>query len=624
MVATNGVLLDPEAGTEATVLQGTHNLNEGRAVLFQPSTGRTRYLEMPGGSGSWSVLPVGGGEAWLGSHLHGFLYHLAPGAESLRRIDLPRPTPKSYEWIWSLDRGSDGLLYLGAYPEGALLRCHPESGRIEELGALNPDTSRSHYLRSITGQFPGKLFVGMGAQAELMEYDIATGQLTPMLPEKYRERSFVYHVERAGKYLAAGLSHHDDLLLFDPDTRQLVHALEAPDGRGLWMANRNSFIAVGEDIYFTTSGDDTLWAWNPEKDSLRVIREGIGRMVGLAAERYFFFMDAFAVYRILDTVTGEVIHEQPSRFEGNGMSLHALSTGPGQTVVGGIFINQGFFSYDESSQKLFAPGASISHGGQIDCLTTCNDKVYIGHYTTARISVYDPKQPWNPGLQDGANPRVIGEAGNDQDRFPHCLTAGNGRIYFGSIPDYGRLGGALVILDPASGKITTHRHVVENQSVYALAEVEGILYAGTAIVGGLGSAPSAHEAVIFAWDLQEDRKIREVTPVPGAREIWGLDALPDGRLIGAADGTFFLYDPRNDRVTVGPKTLPETVTKLLVSSDGWVYGLTHGRFFRISPDLLTLETIEEHPDYWDSLAESPAGSLYLGRGPELLQLVRPS
>lgn len=624
LMYTNAALLDPEAGLDATVLQGTHNLTDGLAVRFQPSTGRTDYLRMPGGSGSWSVLPMGGGEAYLGSHQHGYLYHLAPGDTALRRIDLPRPTDDSYSWIFGLDRASDGNLYLGTYPEGALLRYDPRTDTVDELGVVLPsDDGRAQYLRNVNGRFPGTLYLGMGAHPELVAYDLATGAKTRLLPEAYQDRSFVYYSDRLGDWLVAAVSPNDAILLFDPERRTLERTIDVPGDGTLWRHNYESLFLHEGEVFFGTDANYALWAHDLDADTTRLVGTGLGAPFGLAQDRYLFTRDYYGTYRIIDLDTEEVVVERTTRFEGDGMELHALAEGPDATVVGGIYINQGFFHYDPAADTLFAPGAAVSFGGQIDALAAHGDTVYLGHYTTARLSVYDPTRPWQPGHDAGANPRLVGSAGEEQDRFPAAVVGPDGKVYLGTIPKYGKLGGALVVYDPATDSLTTYRNIVPDQSVYALVATDSLIYGGTAVMGGLGAAPTASAATLFAWDPATQQKAWERTPVPDARELWGLDRMPDGTLVGGADSTLFRYDAATDSLlATRPAAVPEVITKLVASRDGWIYGLTEERFFRASSDLRTVQTLDVNADYWDSLVETSAGRLFVGRGANLYEVVR--
>lgn len=615
---TNAVLLDSEAGVDAALLQAHHNAGDGLVVRFQPSTGKTDYISTPGGAGSWSVVSMGGGEAWLGSHLGAYLYHLRPGATELERIELPRPG----DWIWSIDKASDGNLYLGTYPGGEVLRYEMDTGEVTDLGAVLPDDGRARYVRSLNGEFAGKLYLGMGAEPELVEWDLKTGARRYLLPDEYNDRSFVYSVDRIGDYIAAAVSPHVVILIIDPATRTVLHTIPSPNDASMWLGNQQSVFLHDGELYFGTRGDDALWAYSLEDETTRRVAPGLGGPIGIAQERYLFTRDYFGTYYVYDLDKDEVVIQRATRFEGAGMDIHTLGRGPDGTLAGGTYINQGFFLYDPAADSLFAPGASVSFGGQIDQIVSKDGLIYLAHYTTARLSVYDPSRPWNPGMQKEANPRLIGSAGNNQDRFPTAVVGSDGNIYLGSIPKYGKLGGALVAYHPGDDSLTTHRDVVRDQSVYALVESDGTLWGSTAVKGGIGSKASASSAKVFAWDMAVQAKLGEWTPVEGAHEIWGLDRLPDGRLIGGADSTLFIYDPSIHSVVYDTVAVREIITKLLVSRDGWVYGLTEERFFRASADLKTIQTIDEDPGWWDSLAETDEGRLFTARGSRLYEVIR--
>jgi outer membrane protein assembly factor BamB len=615
---TNATLLDPESGAEATLLQGHHNRGDGIVVRFQPSTGESEYLVTHGGAGSWSIVSVGDGEAYLGSHLEGFLYHLEPGASEFNRIDLPRPD----DWIWSIDRASDGLIYLGTYPGGELLRYDPGDGSVVDLGPVLPDDGRERYVRSLNAEFAGKLFLGMGAEPELIEWDLATGQKRFLLPERFKDRSFVYNVDRVGDLVAASVSPRVVILLIDPDTRQVVHEIEAPNDASMWLGNQQSVILHDDEIYFGTRGDDALWAYSLETRSTRLARAGVGGPIGLARDRFLFTHNYFGTYFVIDLVSDEIVVERPSKFEGAGMDIHTLGRGPAGTVAGGTYINQGFFLYDPASDSLYTPGPAVSFGGQIDNVVTHDGLLYLAHYTSARLTVYDPRLHWNPGSSPDANPRLVATVGHDQDRFPTAVVGTDDRIYLGTIPKYGKLGGALVVYDPATSQTAVHRNVVENQSVHALTEAGAFIYGSTSVLGGLGSKPTRESGTIFRWDKTAQEKTFEHVPVKGARELWGLDRLPDGVLVGSADSLLYVFDPVAQRVLVDTVATPEVITRLVASSDGWVYAVTEERFIRASPDLGTIQTIGVDPDYWDSLVETDDGRLFVSRGSELLEVVR--
>jgi hypothetical protein len=292
-------------------------------------------------------------------------------------------------------------------------------------------------------------------------------------------------------------------------------------------------------------------------------------------------------------------------------------------VLGGTYINQGLFQYYPKADSMWSPGRSVEFPGQIDNIVYHEGKAYIGHYTKARFSVLDLERSWKPGYETDSNPRFLGSIKYDQDRVPHGTVGPDGRIYFGTKPAYGRLGGALVILDPATDSIAVHRNVVQDQSVYALvSDGDSLVYGSTSVRGGLGARPSAKESKLFIWDTETDRKVHERTVVPDAYEIWGLDWLEPGILIGAADSVLFLYDVTADSVLQTRTATPEEIKKVVKASDGWVYAMTEERLVRVSPNLETVEQLDVNEGYWDSLVETDEGRLFVGRGADLLEVVR--
>jgi hypothetical protein len=464
----------------------------------------------------------------------------------------------------------------------------------------------------------------MGAEPELVEWDLETGERRNLLPEKYKDRSFVYNVDRVGDYLAASLSPHVVILIIDPATSDVLHEIASPNDASMWLGNQQSVVLHDGKVFFGTRGDDTLWAYDLHDRTTKAVAHGIGGPIGLAQNRYLFTRDYFGTYFIFDLDENDVVTSRKTSFEGAGMDIHTLGRGPNGTIAGGTYINQSFFQYDPATDSLFTPGASVSFGGQIDQIVSKEGLIYLAHYTTARLTVYDPSKPWNPGIKENANPRLIGLAGQNQDRFPTAIVASDGDIYLGTIPKYGKLGGALVRYTPGTDTLVTHRNVVQDQAVYALVEIDGTIWGSTTVKGGLGSKPTESSAKLFAWDIQSQSKLGEWVPVDGAQEIWGLDKLPGGKLVGGADSTLFVFDPTMREVVTDTTAVSEVIIKMLVSQDRWIYGLTEERFFRASPDLETVQTIHEDPDWWDSLVETDEGRLFTARGPELLEVIRRS
>ncbi len=617
----NAVVLDPEAGIDARIVQTTAQEKNAIAVVFQPSTGKTSYIRMPEADGARAISNIDG-DIFIGTYLKGQVFRWRPGMNEPERYDLPRVGKERQEFVFSIDRGSDGFYYAGTWPEGDLMRLDLNSGQYTNLGALKENPPREYYLRHIMPDFDGKLFLSYATETSLLEYDLQSGETREFLPEAFRDKQWVNHALRFDDMLVALVSAPDVLLFLNPESGELIRAVEIPFSR-IWQHNYKTLQPHNGFLYFGTTEDETLRRYNFASDTFELVVAGAGHPIGMAGDKYLFTVTTRGLYSVVDLDTNEIVVQSQSDFQGDGMVIHTLAEGPNASVIGGSYINQGFFRYDPATDELFSPGRSTSHGGQIDNMVTLDDKVYLGHYTKAWFSVYDPAISWNPGSDSSSNPRVLGAAKETQDRVPDGVAGPDGKIYFGTKPEYGKTGGALVVVDPATEKIEVHRNVVDEQSVYALvSDGERYIYATTSIRGGLGSREVAKESKLFVWDTETGQKVRESTVIPDAYEIWGLDWADEGVLVGAADSVLFLYDVEADSVLKMLQVAPEEVKKLVTSQDGWIYGMTEERLVRVKKDLSRFQTIDVHEGYWDSMVETSAGRLFVGRGERLMEVIR--
>lgn len=619
----NAIALDPDQGIDTKIVQTSHNYAEGKVVRFQPSTGKTEYIDLPQSSGAWAGVRVGD-DVYLGGHLPGAFFHLKIDDDHIEHFEIPRPDSEKFEFVWSVDVGSDGMIYLGTYPECMLLRFNPDNQSFENLGVM---VEKEQYIRHVNGKFEGKIFCGVGSHAQIVEYNLATGATTAFLPEKYQGRSFVYYSDRFKDMLYAVVVPDPVLLFFDPITHQVLREIHPPKtDQDFSLFGYESIVDCGDDLYFGTRPDDNLYAYNYDRDEIRLIAEGIGSAFGMAQDRYLFCRNYFGTYSIFDLQEQKIILKRDTKFEGAGMDIFALAEGVEGTVVGGSYINQGFFSYDPKIDKLTSYGASVRFGGQIRQLVTAGDKIYIAHYTHARLTEYDPKKTWNPGNKPDSNPHFLGAVGHEQDRFPAAYLAEDNKIYFGTQPEYGVLGGTLTIFDPETKQLDVHRNVVQDQSIFALTgNRKGLIFGGAAISGGLGAHPSQKEAKIFTWDMVKEEKLMERTVIPGAAEIWDLAWTPENKLIGAADSFLFVYDIEKDTIEATRNVHAGVIMNVLLSQDGWCYGNSEELLFRFSKDLQQFETIDQRsspPQFGRGLIETKNGRIYLGIGAVLYELVR--
>ena len=179
-------------------------------------------------------------------------------------------------------------------------------------------------------------------------------------------------------------------------------------------------------------------------------------------------------------------------------------------------------------------GLAHDGSGEIYGSAEANGKVYSISYTHAVLTAYDPTRPWEPGRDEHCNPHNLGPLGECQYRpVTGILNGPSGKLYVGTLPDYGARGGALTIIDPGDDTWQVFRHLVKDHSVTGLAGGPEHVYVGTTTEADNYISPAEGDACLLVFDPRECRVVHQ-RAVPGAHAV---------RAIGyAGDKIFFMME----------------------------------------------------------------------------------
>lgn len=183
--------------------------------------------------------------------------------------------------------------------------------------------------------------------------------------------------------------------------------------------------------------------------------------------------------------------------------------------------------------------------GQCEGMIGYDGKQYMGVYPHNELYIYNR-------LTDREKPQCVGEMSSGQDR-PFAMCSGDGFVFMGTIPDYGKRGGDVVIYNIITGESRIIKTPVKDQSIISLQYVNGMLFGSTSVWGGLGSVPDDHDAKIFIYDLKNDCMTGCFTPeIPGIEHptwIGSIKLEKDGNLWGVTGNTLFYVDVTTGKVT---------------------------------------------------------------------------
>lgn len=560
---------------------------------------------MPGADdGSWAVEVARNGTVYIGGTAGG-LFSWRAGEPAIRKL------AQLDKVILSVREAPDGRIYIGTFPTGRLFRYDPATGKTEDLGAV---VEGEQYASSLA--FDGDtLYIGVGAHPNLIRYDTRTGHKTRVnLPAEVTEGgASVSALAIAGRRLF-GIAGKGEAFAWDLDAGKIAKRLPAVLAQGAVAAparNGKTYIPVkpGGLLEYDLATDTTRPAPNFRATSFT---RDFGWLTLNGRERLLTVSWGGQIWAY-DPETGQ--ESLPVKLEGQPVSVQAMQKGPD----GRIYLS----GYPGGVAARIDPQTGKTETfslGQAEGFGAYGKTLYMGIYPQAAI--------WKMEADGPLKPAKAFDIGAEQDR-PFAFAAGRGKVYIGTVPGYGLLGGALTVYDPKSGQHTAYRNIVPDQSIIGLAWHQGLLYGSTSIWGGLGQSPRAEAAVVFAWDPITGRTVRSAIPThkdlaEAPKAINGLAFAPDGRLWISWQGTVARLNPRtlaveavrSIRASNWDVTHSWQPQALRFAQDGTLYAVLAGSLYRVDPE--TLESRDLGPAGHAVMGDD--GALYVSHARHIYRL----
>jgi hypothetical protein len=507
-----------------------------------------------------------------------FLLAVNPDTGEIQQFNGPLSSEMG-SWGYTIDQ--ENRIYLGSYYNGHLLRFDPKDEKWDDLG--QPGGEKESFICALTTAPDGKIWGGTFPSAKLFSYNPKTGVIQNfgrMDPDQF----YCYPTAGEDGLIYCSIQFEKmDIVIFNP-VKQTKTPLIRPEDRKPRRVN----LIKGKDgkIYIRLQTPEQWFRIEGEK-LVQVSESDILFLPkGLPDGRQFMLLDN----RILRIQNPETKQEKeiPIRYEAVGAYIFVVGVGPDSRIYGSSMLPLRLFFYDPQKDSLTNLGKASLATGEIYSMGSLGDKLYLCSYPEARLSTYDPRRPLQFGEKEESNPRDLGPLGQGQYR-PRAMLAGpHGRIYIGSYPDYGLLGGAISVYDPKTNEKRVYRNIIQNQSVASLAYIEkfDLIAAGSSVRGGTGTYAIEKEARLILWDPKEEKKIFEIIPVPEAKTILSLASTTDGRLYGITNNEkVFVFDSEKREVQkvldLGWKGPIEI--SLQLGPEGRLYGLAKEAIFMIDP-----------------------------------------
>lgn len=562
----------------------------------------------PGGGGQlWSMVALESGDVYFTCNGNLFKY----SADQDRVISIGKPHAQT-TMIWQLAVAPDGIVYGATYPKARIFQVDPTNDQITDLGSV----ADLEYARSIavSEQY---VFVGTGPLLDLIAYDRQTGETRSILPENLRlSNGFISNLAVRGNRLFAPAGNDTSVaLVYDTNTLQQVQKVfgfsfpvSPVDGDNqVWFGLKKTYPYVydlNRDSYrqngwVMPTANSLGWAQVPASAVSEARRSSFKGMslIGFSSDGYW----------ALNPQSKQVLNI-PVEIPAAPARLNSLGASSGK-VYGGAFSPGGLFIYDPLTNTT----VTTPQLGQTDSLALYDGKLYFGTYTGAQLKVYHLEQ---------AQAENLGPVGYDQDRVV-AMIEHKGKIYAGTVPDYGLQGGALAVIVPEDHQVQSFHNVILNHSIVSLAGHENWIFGGTSTQGGLGKAPVEGDAYLFAWDVTAQKLVWSMQPL-NESAIGALTMGADGLLWGAGTHSIFAVDPTTREIVLTQRVLSAGTPSYSIRE---AYSASYKQYvvFTLNHSLLiiidtTQHTIKLVPGTFNRLAIGDDGTLYFTRTTELLRI----
>lgn len=544
--------LGPDGNGEMTRIYAVFTQNAAPVFLVQinPDTGEAKQFNAPIGTHPWG-LTVGpdncvyvgtAGDAKQG----GLLLKFDPAAPEKGLVNLGKMA-ESETYIWSLANGEgDDCIYGCTYGNGKVASYNTRTGEMRDYGQLSPG---QQYTRPIVVGKDGWVYTAVGTTApDYVALDPRTGEHHSSRPAGLAGTP-VEELEKGGwGQFRKGIDGHAYQKDCDKWYRLVAGAAEPVE---------DAQVPAGVV---------------PE------LKDG-RRLVGVYPEGRWVLRDPATNAETAGEFT----------YESAGMEAFVLGEGPDGCIYGSTMLPLWLFRTDPRTGLHEVLGNPSKSGGELYSFLTLDGLLWTFGYPNAYVSSYDPTRPWSFGDAPENNPRNFGTMGDGHLRPRAVILGPQQQIYVGSYAPYGELGGAMGVLDPATGKVTeNYRNLIPNQSICALAydAASNLIFGGTSIAGGGGTQPSEKEAVFFVWDPVQRKLTNQCVPVAGDTTTPAI-AVANGKvfIFSRPSNTLSVYDIASSTMVEHRPIEYGPVVEICLGlhTDGMIYGLTNRAVIRIDP-----------------------------------------
>ncbi len=465
---------------------------------------------------------------------------------------------------YSVYPAANGKIYFGTYYDGRVHCYDPETNTFELIADVRYGVNKGTgvKIRSVQQLGDYLYFISSNNVYDIIyKYDLNTKQIVQTLDVSACKSTteYVGGFAQIGNgelfMLGTGGGAYSGCTAVDPVTMELVDI-----GLPNMISGRPSEVYNGKQ-YFVVSGYG-IYSYDVEtKEFAKVpgMNSAIGfkssnNLVTIDGQQYLLTFNKSVELRLYDMVNYEERAWASLSQYGTGASdVRGFANGPegSNEIYIGAFNNHKIAVFNTKTNTM----TKISKAaGQTDSQIFYEGKHYTGSYssTTLNEMYVDTEewiQRWRLDHEETGQKRV------------HGLTAGDGYIFAGTIPDKQYVGGSIVVYDTRTGRWFYDREASKQLAVPQLVYHDKLLFAATTMSGGYAVNnidSSKLSSLILVYDYEKRETIATLDPrdyisgLPSQIPLIGCiakDPAVDGRFWSIVSETLFCFTFDREKLT---------------------------------------------------------------------------
>lgn len=449
--------------------------------------------------------------------------------------------------IYELNLDSHGNVWGGTYPSGCVFKYTPDQKKITVYKRLAPDAD---YVRRVAISSNDVVWAGTGSVNPKV-YTFPASDPTAIteiqLPTEVPE-GFITSLTALGSRVAVTASDTKEQLLIDPVTKawsgrvnrewdERVASALAGDSTITYTVTNKQLVGINttdwsEDVINTITTDKPL--------SIMSYRDHVVLM-GRSSRGLRF--------EILDISTRQTLTAIDVPVNPGELTIQsALGHSDGNIYLGG-YMGDSVVALNPSSGHSWQSPHQVSDIHQVEGMIEFNpSRTYLGSYDGADLINMDTTNRTDPIAYNRFE--RLGTIYRQSRPFGWAKNSTN--VFFGTVPSYGRSGGAIGMISPIDNKVVwvldgNGKGFVKGHSIVSLAATDDHLYGTTSVRNGYGVPDTGGDAVVFKFDLHKKKVVWKSRPISGAGALYAANLVSGWLLVSDVEG-IAIIDIRNGKL----------------------------------------------------------------------------